>query len=102
MSAAISGEALSAREIVPGCRCAHPGYGRLLTFTPLPLPPFHDEGHERGERRRWLAAARIIQKRPWKWRTPIVKHADQRARLDAVADVALERQPEACAVMHGA
>ena len=75
------------------------GYDSAL--PPFPLPPFRDKGHERGERRRRLAAARVIQKRSRKRRAPVVEHADQRAGLDAVANVTLERQPEANAVMDG-
>src|SRR6185312_2507639 len=102
MSAAISGKTVSAGESAPGCRYAHPGYRILPILPPLPLAPFRNESHERGERRRRLSAARVVQKRPRKRGAPIVKHADQRAGLDAVANVALECQPEARAVMHGA
>ena len=84
---------------------ASPGRRRDFTLLRLPsllLPPFRDKGHERGERRRRLAAARVIQKRSGKRRAPVVEHADQRARLHAVAHIAFEGQPEADAVERGA
>src|SRR6187402_1331424 len=102
MSAAISGKTVSAGESAPGCHCAYPGYRILLALPPFPLAPIRDKGHERGQRRRRLSAARVIQKRSRKRRAPIVEHADQRTRLDAIPNVTLKGQPEAHAIMHGA
>src|SRR5258705_4917333 len=71
----------------------------LSVLAPLPLPPFRDESHERGKRRRRLAAARVIQERSRKRRAPVIEHATERAGLDAIPYVTFERQPEADAVM---
>lgn len=69
-------------------------------LPPLALAPFADERDERRERGRRLAPAWIIQKRPWKWRAPVVEDADQRTGFHGLADMTLEREPEAQSVMH--
>jgi len=59
-------------------------------------------GRELSERWRRLAPARIIQKRSGKWRTPVVEHADEPARLDVLAHITLEGQPKAKSITRGA
>ena len=70
---------------VPALRC-DVMRATVLSVPPFPLAPFRDKGHERGERRRRLAAARVVQKRARKRRAPVVEHADQRARFDAIRE----------------
>jgi hypothetical protein len=80
--------------------CFRKNGDRWLRSPSFLLPPLRHKGHKRGQRRGRLAPARVVQKWSRKRLAPVVEHADQRTLFHGLADITLERKPEAKSIVH--